>query len=80
MVTVQTGMVIRKLKKTTMVFSDLSKLNCFYNYVEDEFECDDEETELLKKVMGFSHFDTTKVVHVLLQCCTKHCNYLLSSN
>ena len=50
----------------------LSRFNCVYNYVEVEFECDDEETQLLKKVMGFSHFDTTKVltsgrqqVHVL---------------
>ena len=64
METVQKEMVIRKLKKTTMVFSELSRFNCIYNYIEDEFECDDEETELLKKVMGFSHFDTTKV-HIL---------------
>ena len=37
------------------------RFNCICDYVEVEYEEDDEELELMKKVMGFNHFDTTKV-------------------
>ena len=38
-----------------------TRFNCICGYVEVEYEEDDEELELMKKVMGFNHFDTTKV-------------------
>ena len=52
--------------KTMMVFSEIYvRFNCICDYVEVEYEEDDEELELMKKVMGFNHFDTTKVVRLV---------------
>lgn len=71
METVQTEMVILTLKKK-MVFSEMNRrFNCIYNYVDVEYEENDEELELMKKVMGFCHFDTTKVstVSTVLKLC-----------
>lgn len=44
-----------------MVFGEILGDLTIYNYVEVEYEENDEELELMKKVMGFNHFDTTKV-------------------
>jgi len=60
---VQIEIVIQILKKMMMVFISASSVDlktCILDYTEIDYG-NDEELELMKKVMGFCHFDTTKV-------------------
>lgn len=72
METVQRETVTQTPKKMMMVFSEINRrFNCICNYVEVEYEENDEELELMKKVMGFNHFDTTKVWNMHVTCCSR---------